>query len=354
MRVTQVMLSARFGGAERYFVDLARVLARGGHAVEAICRRGSEAAAALAAEPGVTVVPVRVLGAWDPFAVRAIRAAIAGFRPQVVHAHLARATHLAGKALRGSGVPLVTKTHNYVDLAYYKRVDAFITTTLDQARHLREHGIEAARISVIPNFSALPARAAPPGCPAAGTPLRLLAYGRLVPKKGFDLLLRALREIVAEGIDATLVLGGDGPERGRLQALAQSLEVATRVRQAGWIGDVTAALDAADAFVLPSLDEPFGIAVLEALARGVPIIATATRGPVEILDGSCAILVPSGDAGALAAAIRALAFDPGAARERAAAGLARYRDTYSVESVVPRIVALYERVASGGHERGGP
>lgn len=354
MRVTQVMLSARFGGAERYFVDLARVLARAGHAVQAICRRGSDAAGALAGEAGIDIVQVRVLGAWDPFAVRAVRAAIARHGAQVVHAHLARATHVAGKALRGSGVPLVTKTHNYVDLAYYTGVDAFITTTQDQARYLREHGVDAARIDVIPNFSAVPAVGAAAPARAPDAPLRLLAYGRFVPKKGFDRLLHALSAVVGAGIDAELVLGGDGPERARLQALAVDLGLAPRVHMVGWIGDVAAALAAADAFVLPSLDEPFGIAVLEAMARGVPVIATGTRGPLEILDASCAVLVPIGDAAALAAALRALAADPAAAQALAAAALARYREHYSVEVVVPRILALYARLVSGGQQAGSP
>ncbi|WP_206673346.1 glycosyltransferase [Tepidiphilus baoligensis] len=88
MKVSQVMLSKGFGGAERYFVDLCTALARRGHAVQAICHRGSEAERRLRGIPNLELAPIRVLGTWDPLASWAIHRALRRFAPQIVHVHL--------------------------------------------------------------------------------------------------------------------------------------------------------------------------------------------------------------------------------------------------------------------------
>ncbi|MGE0385348.1 MAG: glycosyltransferase family 4 protein [Gammaproteobacteria bacterium] len=339
MRISQVMLAKGFGGAERSFVDIAICLAQAGHAVQAICQPAFSGLAALAAEPRIRIEFVRVLGTWDPFARRRLRALLAGFGPEVVHAHLARAAHLAGHAAHDLDLPVLVKTHNYVDLRYYRAVDRFVATTRDQADWLRSGGIGADRIDIIPNFSRLLPRE--PRVRSAG-PVRLLAYGRFVHKKGFDLLLEALAR--QRGDDWHLTLGGDGPERGALQACIARLELGARVGMCGWIDDVGAVLAQHDVFVLPSRDEPFGIAVLEAMAAGVPIVATRTQGPREILDADTALLAEPGDGADLAAALERALGDAAGCLARAREAQRRYRGSYSAESVVPRYLAAYDRL----------
>ena len=340
MNVCQIMLAKGFGGAERLFVDLCRALAARGHTVTAVCHPRGEAAAMLRGNGALTVATVRAAGNWDLLAVRRLRAVFVARQPDIVHAHLARAAHLAGRAARPLGLPVIAKTHNYVDLKYYRNVDRFVATTADQKDHLLRAGIAAERIEVIPNFSPISAAAAtaPPGGDLA-------VVGRLVSKKGIDVLLRALALLVREGADVRLRVAGDGPERGRLWALAGSLGIENRVRFAGWQADVPAFLSGASLFVLPSLDEPFGIAVLEAMACGLPIIATATQGPREILAGDDAWVVPPGDASALAAAIGAALRDPATGRAHAERALVRFRAEFSEDAVVPRLVDLYRRAA---------
>ncbi len=342
MRLAQIMLSKGFGGAERSYVDLAIALAEAGHEVHAISHQAFSGRAPLDAHPGVRHRTVNAFGRFDPFARRTIRRAIADAAPALVHAHLARASEAAGRVCPALGVPLVAKTHNYVDLKYYRHVDMFIPTTRDQARHLADNGVPAARIERIPNFSSV---AASDGPRAAGAgPLVYGSYGRMVHKKGFDLLLEAFRAVLDTGVEARLVLGGDGPERARLEALVERLALGESVTLGGWVDDPPAFLAQIDVFVLPSRLEPFGIVVLEAMARAVPIVSTLSEGPREILGDDTAYLAPVGEVAALAEAMATAGRDPAGRVARAAQALHLYREHYHRDAVVPRIVALYERV----------
>lgn len=339
MRITQIMLAKRFGGAERSFVDLCAELVARGHAVLAVCEARAAALPLLARIDGLETCAVRVWGVWDPFARRAIARALRRHRSEIAQCHLARAAHLGGAAARSLGLPTLAKTHNYVDLDYYRAIDRLVPTTRAQEEYLRARGIAAHRITRIPNFSRLVARE-----PAAGpyaTPVRLLALGRLVEKKGFDLLLDALAELPSAAPPILLTLAGDGALRAALEARARALAPRVTVRFVGWIDEVASLFAAADLFVLPSRDEPFGIVVLEAMAAGVPIVATRTAGPLEILDADTARLVEVENVAALSAAIAADLADPAAAQRRAARAVTAFRASYSAAAVVPRYEAVY-------------
>jgi glycosyltransferase involved in cell wall biosynthesis len=238
---------------------------------------------------------------------------------------------------------VIAKTHNYVNLAYYRAVDRLVATTADQRAWLLAQGVAAARVQVIPNFSALA-----PAPPRGAWPevVRLLGFGRFVRKKGFDVLLTALAGTDL-GRPWHLTLGGEGPLGPELRALAHAARLRGRVSFPGWLSDVRAALTAHDLFLLPSRAEPFGIALVEAMAAGTPIIATRTEGPREILDESVAFLVAPEDPAALAQAIIGALADPQAARAKAQAAQSRFLARYSVEVVVPQYESLYARVVAG-------
>ena len=286
---------------------------------------------------GLEIAAVSSLGAWDPFVVRRLRSVIEDYQPDVAQAHLARAAHLVGKALKRSRLPLLTMTHNYVDPKYYRRVNMFLPATQDQAAYLRNNGIAEARMRIIPNFSTLPAATLSPDRPAA-----IVTMGRFVHKKGFQVLLAALGDLRRRGLALPpVLLGGDGPLRQELERTARQQGVEDVVRFVGWQTDPATFLDRGTLFVLPSLDEPFGIVVLEAMARGLPIIATATQGPREILDAASAILVPPGDSAALAQALTQCLSQPAAARDRARCASEYFRSRYAADIVVPQLLAVY-------------
>lgn len=341
LRVSQLMLSKGLGGAERYFVDLCRALAERGHQVQAIFHRDFLARDELEGHPNIQCAPVRIFAAWDGLAKRAIRQQVQRFSPQLMQAHLARGAHIGGQIGKALALPLTVKTHNLVKLKYYRQVGHFIATTAAQKAYLEAHGVAATRISVIPNFSALSPVAE---APEPHTPLRFCSYGRMVKKKGFDILLRAFRVFLDSGHTASLYIGGDGEERTALEALSISLGVDAQVEFIGWVSEPAKTLDACDVFVLPSLDEPFGIVLLEAMARGKAIIATRTQGPLEIFDETAAWLVETGNTEHLACALINAAEHPEALRQKSRTALALFRQTYSAEAVIPRILEVYDRL----------
>lgn len=345
MRVTQVMLTRTFGGAERYFVDLCLELSERGFEVQAICHRRFHGRQWLEARQGLQVDAIPVLGTWDRLAAGRMGTLIRDFDPSVVHAHLARAACLGGAAARRAGVPVCVKTHNYVALKYYRDVDAFITTTQDQREYLLSQGVADDEVRVVPNFSRVSADDVTPPLSDPGSPPTFGALGRFVPEKGFHLLVKAFARAFPAPSGARLAIAGDGPERQRLAALVEAEGLSGQVTLPGWTNDVTGFLDGIDVFVLPSTFEPFGIVLIEAMARGRVIVSTEVAGPLEFLDDSTALLIPPDSVDALRQALVTIAADPERARARAAEARHRFRDSYSAEAVVPRIVEIYRTLA---------
>jgi glycosyltransferase involved in cell wall biosynthesis len=340
MRIAQIMLGKGFGGAERSFVDLCAALTNRGHDVLAICEQRSQSLQHLEAIHGIKCRAIKVHGPWDYFARRAVRSLLREFRPSIAQAHLARAAALGGGAARDLGVPTIAKTHNYVKLKYYRSIDHLVATTTKQCAYLKDSGITEKNISHIPNFSSIapsPRRMEP----FEGR-LNVVAVGRLVHKKGFDLLLEAVAEVHRMGDRIHLSLAGDGPEMGALVEHARELQIADHVSFLGWQNAVKDCLAKADIFVLPSRDEPFGIVVLEAMALNVPVVATRTDGPLEMLDDNTALLVDREDVAGLSAALREVAGDFSAALMRADRAQRRFKERYSEGVVVARYEALYD------------
>jgi glycosyltransferase involved in cell wall biosynthesis len=183
---------------------------------------------------------------------------------------------------------------------------------------------ERLRQELIANFAAPPDKvttihnpAAPEPMPEplspeqlAARPPNLLSIGRFAPDKDFLTLLRAFARLPDPA--ARLVILGEGPERKKLQAEALALGVAERVSLPGYTRDIASELDRARCFALSSRRETFSLACVEALAHGVPIVATDCGGPAEILnDHALGALVSVGDVEGLAHAIAGALADPG-------------------------------------------
>ena len=336
MRIAQIMLAKRFGGAERSFVDISRALVARGHEVLAICQPGSQAAEKLRTA-GVHCQPVRCFGSWDLLAKYTIKRRLASFNPELVHCHLARASHLGGAAAHSLGIPTVAKTHNLVQLKYYRHIDHLVPTTSAQVNHLERAGIDPARITRIPNFTAVTGRA-----PTANgaPPFRIAALGRYVRKKGFDLLIDAAWQLQADGIEFRVDIAGDGPERRPLEAQIQARGLSDCVRLNGWCDDAGEFLNDADLLVVPSRAEPFGIVVIEAMALKVPVLATRTQGPIEILDDACGYLCETDDHAMLASAIKNALHDQ-QRLDKVASAWRRYNSLYSESAVVSAYEMLY-------------
>jgi glycogen(starch) synthase len=180
----------------------------------------------------------------------------------------------------------------------------------------------------------------PPAAPV------LVAAGRLVGDKGFDVAIRALAALRAAQPDAVLRIAGDGPARPELEALAADLGVADAVELLGWVSPerLPEVLAAARVVVMPSRwEEAFGLVALQAAQVGRPVVATRVGGlPEVVADGETGTLVPVDDVDAMAGAVLDLLADPAAASRRGAVGRERARTLFAFDRYVDDHLALYE------------
>lgn len=203
-------------------------------------------------------------------------------------------------------------------------------------------GYPAAHLRMIPNAVDL-LRFAPPA--AQTQTLKVVFVGRLVPVKGLPVLLDAWREVAARFAGARLAIAGDGVERAALVEQARALGIAERVDFLGEVADVPAVLADAAVYVQPSHQEGMPNAVLEAMASGLPIVATRVSGNEDLVnDGANGLLVPPGDARALAEALGVLMSDRERARRMGEHSRAIVEARYAVPAVLDQLLAAYRQV----------
>ena len=177
--------------------------------------------------------------------------------------------------------------------------------------------------------------------------------GRLIPWKAVDLLLIAAKEALRQ-TPFRLIIIGDGEERARLEALTRELDLVAQITFTGFLSqtECAAQLERVDALVLPSLFECGGAVVLEAMAKGLPVIATNWGGPADYLDATTGILVDPDNREqfitGLAAALIRMAGSPELRRSMGAAGRARVEDVYDWQRKIDRMVEIYREVQPAG------
>jgi glycosyltransferase involved in cell wall biosynthesis len=227
------------------------------------------------------------------------------------------------------------------------RMTTVLLTVSEGSKRLmvEEYGWPTRRVEVIHN-GVDTERFRPPDGARRDGPLRIAAVGNLRPVKNHAMLLRACAALAARGVDLELSIAGQGPLRADLEALATSSGIAGRLRLPGHIPDVPEFLRGADLFVLPSDSEQNPNALLEAMATGLPCVATDVGGVGELLDGGrCGRIVPPGDIHSLAAAIGELLADESLRRRLGAAARQRACQEYHLEKMIAAYERLYRRLA---------
>ena len=322
----------------------------------------------LAQSPGVEVFACHKTAGLDLGALRRLRAWLRAVPGTVVHTHNANAHYHSVAASAGLPVSRLINTRHGMGAAQphsrgewlYRRSmwRTDVVAAVCEAARVRfaDQGVRPrARLLAVPNgirvetFAAANAerRAAlrnvlglAPGTRIIGT------VGRLNPVKDQASLLQAFARVHAEATDTALVLVGDGALRAELHALAGASGAGEAVHFLGDRGDVRQLLQGFDAFALSSRSEGYSMALLEACASGLPIVATDVGGNREIVvDGRNGLVVPAADATALADALLGLLRDPARARQLGAAG----RDWALREASVQAMAVRYETLYCGGH-----
>ena len=373
------------GGQNVHVDQLARALGRAGHEVTVYTRRDDEELPDRVRTAGGVVVEHLEAGPAEPLPKddllpyvsdlgAALAARLAADPPDLVHAHFWMSGLAALAATRSADMPGLPVVQTFHALGVTKRrfhgrhdtspaarirmeralgrdVNAVIATSSEEIAELVRIGVPRERISMVPCGVDVDEFTADGPAAERGARPRVLSLGRLVPRKGYDTVIRAMAavpdaELIIAGGPAAGELAGDREAR-RLTQLAQRLGVADRVRLVGAVPrpDVPALLRSADVVVCAPWYEPFGLVPLEAMACGVPVIATAVGGLVDtVVDGATGVLVPPRRPDALAAAMRRMLSEPFWREAFGAAGVDRARSRYTWDRVAADTVVVYARV----------
>ncbi|HET9778523.1 MAG TPA: glycosyltransferase [Propionibacteriaceae bacterium] len=299
-------------------------------------------------------------------------------QPDIVHAHFWMSAWAAARAVRRLNLPLVVTFHvlgsvkrRYqgpadtsplnrirVEVAVAGAADRIVATATEEVRELALLGVPSSKVSVVPcgidleHFTPASTTNASPSVPKRSCRYRLLSVGRLVPRKGYEIMIEALTWLPETEL---LIAGGASsdatpePEHDRLVTIAERLGVSDRVRLVGQIdrADMPGLLRSADLVVCSPWYEPFGIVPLEAMACGVPVVASAVGGMLDtVVDGVTGMLVTPRDPVALAEVVGTLLEAPSRRTEFARAGLDRVRSCYSWDRVAADTAAVYQQPVS--------
>ena len=338
MHLRQLVCTSAFAGVERYVTYVSVELARRGHEVEVIGGDPTRMRAAL--DPaGVVHIGVSRVGAVG-------RAAARLPRPDVVHAHMTAADVAAVLSRPLARRPVVStlhfahrRGHSPVTRTIYRSLRPFISEEVAISGFVAE--MAGGDPVVIPNGI--------PDVPAAPTEGRrptVLVVQRLEREKDTATAVKAWDRAALRHEGWTLQVLGEGAERGALESLVRDLDLTASVELLGSVDDVAARLGTASLLLATAPAEPFGLAVVEAMAAGLPVVAAAGGAHRETIGpASPGTLFAPGDASAAARILDELGADAERRATLAAAGRARFEAEYTIETHVDRLEALYKRLA---------
>lgn len=382
------------GGQNVHVAALSTALARRGHRVTVYTRRDSpDLPAKVRVQPRLEVVHVDAGPATHvpkdellPFMEALADGVVQDWGrtpPDIVHGHFWMSGIAALNAARsepeGFRVPVVQTFHalgtvkrrhqgaddtspperRFLEPSVGRSADRIIATCSDEVFELKAMGIDTAKVSIAPCGVDLDLFTSEGPADARSGPHRILSVGRLVPRKGVDLVIRSLPYLKAAGFaDVELLIVGGGargqdPEAQRLLGLAQDLGVADQVELRGQVPReaMPAIFRSADAVACTPWYEPFGIVPLEAMACGVPVVAAAVGGLTDsVVDHGTGLHVPPKDPAAIAEAVAMLLASPALRAKLGRAGERRAKARFSWNRVAAETEKAYQLAVAGTAE----
>jgi glycosyltransferase involved in cell wall biosynthesis len=322
MTILEYITPSRLGGAEEYFLRLVALQRAAGHRVIAVTKRDTPLRGrleALRGELGIEVHGWHTHGKVDPQTLGRLVRLIRRERVDLVHTHLTTASWMGALAGRATRTPVVAHVHAADSKTWFQHADYLIAVARGVKAHLVAQGVDARRVPVcyygldIARFDNLPAR--DDLRRELGLPLDVPIVGvaaSLQERKGHKYLLQAMELLARDVPDLHAAFAGEGPEEAALREQAQALGLADRVHFLGFCPDVRRVVPACDVFCLPSRKEGLSIAVMEAMAMRVPVLATRIAGMPEVVeDGQSGLLVEPFQAAPLAQALKKMLNDDG-------------------------------------------
>jgi GalNAc-alpha-(1->4)-GalNAc-alpha-(1->3)-diNAcBac-PP-undecaprenol alpha-1,4-N-acetyl-D-galactosaminyltransferase len=328
MKITLVIYAMGLGGAQRVMSILANYWATHGWEVTLITLSGRERPSFYHLESPVKLIQLGIIGdspslftllstGWQR--IRILREAIIISKPDIIVSFLNTVNVLTLLSTWSLNIPVIVSEHIYPGFTDVNQVwqilmnltyrYADLVTLLTESALAFYPAAEGYQSIVMPNPVVTPDPAI--GTERSSASLMSIAVGRLQPQKGFDLLIKAFSQLHHKYPDWQLTILGEGPMRGELEELRSELQLTDRVHLPGQVQNVNAYLRQADIFVLSSRFEGFPMSLCEAMACGLPVLATdCLSGPREIItDGVDGMLVAVEDVDALACGLDALMSD---------------------------------------------
>ncbi len=320
MKILQICSAGELGGGEKHLADLANGLALRGHDVFVAVIPASPLLNELPAVLEQNIVELPMRNSLNVASALQLARFVREHEIEIVHAHVARDYPLAALASRRARARLVLTRHvlfplNRIHKLTLRRTALVIAVSQAVAEGLRAQSIfDPDKIVCIHNGIDVDRFAkgredVAGHQPGADKKLRVGMIGHLAPIKGQEDFIQAAAIVCGLRDDVEFIIAGEdkshsGEHRRGLEKLIDELDLNARVKLIGWVEDVVELLPTFDLFVSPSRSEPFGLSIVEAMAAGVPVIATMSEGAREIVeDNQTGRLVPIGDTEAMAKAI---------------------------------------------------
>jgi glycosyltransferase involved in cell wall biosynthesis len=357
LHIMEIVSRRQVNGAILHCMLLSRELARRGHQVTLVCNSDSWISKEVAGEA------IRVIHSdlqrWPLGELRRIAAVVRRDAVDVIHTHNSRSNFFGVLLRRMTGVPSVATAHSRHFQLHWMFNDRVIAVSEANRRFQRRINlVRADRVQTIHNFIdrerllGVPPetrRQVRASLGVGDDELLMGAIGDVIPRKGLNHLVAALPQILAGVPRAKLLVVGDTYQTDyveKVRTAAKRSGVERYIVWAGYRSDVPELLSALDLYVAASLEESFPLAILEAMAAGLPVVATAVGGiPECILEKQTGLLVPPGKPEPLADAILSMLGNPARRRCYGDAGRQRVLHKFSAESQVPAIERLFEQVA---------
>lgn len=339
MRVLQIMAGRENGGAETAFVDTVTALHKSGLDQKIVIKKGAPVLERFQ-KAGLSAIELPFKKWFDFSTQKELSTLIKEYRPQIVQTWMNRASSLCpqGDFIR------VGWFGGYYPKKHYTNCDYLVGVTPDIVKHQQGLGWPKEKTEVLRTFAPYEEGEALRK-EAFDTPEKapvLLALARLHPKKGLDLLIKALKDIP----EAYLWIAGEGPLKSELKNLTEEVGVADRVRFLGWRTDRGALLRTCDICTFPSRYEPFGTVMVEAWMYGAPLVTAESAGPkAHVKNRENGMIVPIDRVDLLRDAIREVLKSETLRTRIVQGGTETFKTLFTEDAVVKAYRSFYDRIA---------
>lgn len=363
LKILEIIGDSSLAGAPRHFLDVVENLDLDRFEIAAICPPGPLAGELKKLHRKIDLEVIRMDSRLDLVGIKKIRRHIKSIKPDIIHIHGTRAGVLGRLAAINLSIPVIYTEHlwtkNYkLDSRVLTFFHYFSNWILDMVTSLNIAVSGAVKEFLVTSHISYPEKVVvvyngisevKEEAQVLKDPhkIKIATVGTLNFQKGMQYLIQALPVVIKEFPDVSLEIIGSGPYKKKLEKIVKKLKLEKKVKFAGFLSDISGYLANFDLYVQPSLSESFGLAIVQAMGVGLPVVATETGGiPEVVTTGKTGILVPSKNSKALSAAILEIIRDPKMARQMGEMGRRDARLKFNLDDMISELEQIYEEMAT--------